>query len=467
MRVRLLGYSVPGSIAALVAIECLLLLAAVYGGFNIRFAEDRSLIAIQFGDIWPRAALFTLIYVLSFAALGLYSERQRAQTIGMALRVALAILGGTTAVTVAIYLLPQLEMGRGVLAISALLALVLIIAARTVFGRVADTEVFKRRVLVYGAGLHANALASLRRRADRRGHVIVGFVGANSEDVHVQHARVLTAKDTDLPKLCRRLAVDEVVVAMDDRRREFPIAALLECRLAGIDVTELVTFLERETGRVRVDLVNPTWMIFGGGFRRDTLRRFTSRVLDIAASLLLLAVSLPVIIVTIIAIKIEDGLGSAVFYRQARVGFGGRVFDLLKFRSMRADAERDGQAIWAQLNDPRVTRVGMLIRKLRIDELPQVLNVLAGHMGLVGPRPERPQFVEELSSKIPYYAQRHAVKPGITGWAQICYPYGSSDHDALQKLQYDLYYIKNNTFLFDLAIILQTAEVVFMGKGAR
>jgi sugar transferase (PEP-CTERM system associated) len=467
MRVRLLGYSVPGSIAALVVIECVLLFASVYGGFHIRFAEDRSQIAAQIGEIWPRAALFAVANILSFIAFGLYSERQRAQTIGMALRVALAMLGGTTAVTVAIYLLPGLEMGRGVLAISALIALILTIIARAVFDRFADTEVFKRRVLVYGAGLHANALSGLRRRSDRRGHVIVGYVGANSEDVHVQHARVLTPKDKDLPKLCRRLEVDEVVVAMDDRRREFPIAALLECRLAGIDVTELVTFLERETGRVRVDLVNPAWMIFGGGFRRDTLRRFTSRVLDIATSLVLLTVSLPLIVVTIIAIKIEDGLKSAVFYRQPRVGYGGRVFDLLKFRSMRADAERDGQAIWAQLNDPRVTRVGLLIRKLRIDELPQILNVLAGHMSLVGPRPERPQFVEELSSKIPYYAQRHAVKPGITGWAQICYPYGSSDHDALQKLQYDLYYLKNNSFLFDLAIIIQTAEVVFMGKGAR
>jgi lipopolysaccharide/colanic/teichoic acid biosynthesis glycosyltransferase len=190
-------------------------------------------------------------------------------------------------------------------------------------------------------------------------------------------------------------------------------------------------------------------------------------VLDIAAGVLLFTVSLPLIVFTIVAIKIEDGLRSDVFYRQPRVGYGGRVFDLLKFRSMGADAEREGKAIWAQLNDPRVTRVGALIRKLRIDELPQILNVLAGHMSLVGPRPERPQFVAELSSKIPYYAQRHAVKPGITGWAQICYPYGSSDHDALQKLQYDLYYIKNNTFLFDLAIIVQTAEVVFMGKGAR
>jgi sugar transferase (PEP-CTERM system associated) len=256
-------------------------------------------------------------------------------------------------------------------------------------------------------------------------------------------------------------------VAMEDRRRGFPIRGLLECRLAGVEITELLTFLERETGRVRIDVLNPSWMIFGGGFRRDPLRLFSSRALDLLASLVLLILSLPIMVLTIIAIKLEDGWRAPVFYGQARVGLGGQPFTVLKFRSMRTDAERDGQAQWAQKSDPRITRVGGVIRKLRIDELPQILNVVSGRMSFVGPRPERPQFVDELSQKIPYYVQRHCVKPGITGWAQLCYPYGSSEQDALEKLQYDLYYIKNNTLLFDLAILLQTAEVVFMGKGSR
>jgi sugar transferase (PEP-CTERM system associated) len=255
-------------------------------------------------------------------------------------------------------------------------------------------------------------------------------------------------------------------VAMDDRRVGFPLPELLDCRLAGVDVTELLTFLERETGRVRIDVLNPSWIIFGQGFRRDPFRLFSSRALDVLTSLGVLAVSLPVMLLTVLAIKLEDGWTAPALYSQERVGLHGKEFRVLKFRSMRQDAEANG-AVWAQRADPRITRVGAIIRKLRIDELPQVINVLRGQMSFVGPRPERPQFVAELSERIPYYSQRHCVKPGITGWAQLCYPYGSSEEDALEKLQYDLYYIKNNSLLFDLAILVQTAEVVLLGKGAR
>jgi sugar transferase (PEP-CTERM system associated) len=278
--------------------------------------------------------------------------------------------------------------------------------------------------------------------------------------------RMLKA-DQGLRELCERYDVAEVVVAMEDRRRGFPARDLLECRLAGIDVVELLTLLERETGRVRLDALNPSWMIFGDGFRRDTFRLMSSRVLDLSASLVIVLLTLPIMLITALAIKLEEGWRAPVFYRQERVGLGGKTFELLKFRSMRTDAEKAGQAVWAQKNDTRVTRVGGIIRKLRIDELPQILNVLRNDMSFVGPRPERPAFVAELAEKIPYYVQRHCVKPGITGWAQLCYPYGSCEQDALEKLQYDLYYIKNNCFLFDLSILVQTAEVVFMGKGAR
>jgi sugar transferase (PEP-CTERM system associated) len=329
-----------------------------------------------------------------------------------------------------------------------------------------DESLFKRRVLVYGVGQRTAAISSLRRRSDRRGFEIVGFVQPDGESVAVPPERILNAP-AGILELCTRLDVHEIVVAMEDRRRGFPILGLLECRLAGMEVTELLTFLERETGRVRIDVLNPSWMIFGDGFRRDPLRLFSSRALDLIASVILVILSLPVMLLTMAAIKLEDGWRAPIFYGQARVGLGGQTFTVLKFRSMRIDAERDGQAQWAQKSDPRVTRVGAIIRKLRIDELPQILNVLTGHMSFVGPRPERPQFVAELAQKIPYYVQRHCVKPGITGWAQLCYPYGSSEQDALEKLQYDLYYIKNNTLLFDLAILVQTAEVVFMGKGAR
>jgi sugar transferase (PEP-CTERM system associated) len=254
---------------------------------------------------------------------------------------------------------------------------------------------------------------------------------------------------------------------MDDRRRSFPMMNLLECRLDGLEITDLVTFLERETGKVRLDVLNPSWMIFSEGFRQGRINSILERAFDLVASFVLLLLALPLMIVTAIAIKLEDGPRAAIFYRQTRVGQYGRPFRLMKFRSMREDAERDGKPQWAQKNDSRVTRVGSFIRMTRIDELPQILCVLRGDMSFVGPRPERPEFVAQLNERIPYYRERHSIKPGITGWAQLCYPYGSSEQDAAEKLQYDLFYVKNHSLLFYLAILVQTVEVIVWGKGAR
>jgi sugar transferase (PEP-CTERM system associated) len=242
---------------------------------------------------------------------------------------------------------------------------------------------------------------------------------------------------------------------------------LLECRLEGVEIIELVTFLERETGKVRLDVLNPSWMIFSEGFRQGRVHGSLERAFDIAASHVLLAAALPLMILTVLAIKLTEGPRASIFYRQVRVGQYGRPFKLLKFRSMREDAERDGKAQWAQKNDSRVTKIGSFIRLTRIDELPQILNVLRGEMSFVGPRPERPEFVDQLNEKIPYYRERHSIKPGITGWAQLCYPYGSSEQDATEKLQYDLFYVKNHSLLFYLAILVQTVEVIVWRKGAR
>jgi sugar transferase (PEP-CTERM system associated) len=251
---------------------------------------------------------------------------------------------------------------------------------------------------------------------------------------------------------------------MDDPLAGFPFEACLECRLAGIAVTDLTEFLENETGQVRIDLVHAHWMV---GLRRNSVQARLERMFDVLASLTLLALTWPIMLLTMIAIKAEDGLMAPVLYRQVRVGERGQPFQLLKFRSMREDAERDGRARWAAANDDRVTRVGRVIRKLRVDELPQIVNVLNGEMSLVGPRPERPEFVSQLNTKIPLYRERHTIKPGITGWAQLCYPYGSNERDAAEKLQYDLFYVKNRTLLFYLAILVQTVEVILWGKGAR
>jgi sugar transferase (PEP-CTERM system associated) len=465
MRIRLIGEHVYVSIVALVFAELAFCCAAFILAVYVRFGADLTAFGDVYGPLWPRALVFSVVMVVCLAAFGLYSARQRARTIGIVLRVVAAMVAGVAVTAVVWYVVPALRVGRGVMILASVASIVAVAVTRTVFGRLVHEDVFKRRVLVYGSGQGATSIAELRRRSDRRGFVLVGFVKADGE------ARAVPVKTLDptlgLFELCVRHEVDEIVVAMDDRRRQFPLRELLECRLAGVDVTELLTFLERETGRVRLDVLNPSWLIFGPGFRRDPLRLFSSRTLDIVASLLILMVSLPVMILSALAILVEDGWRGPVFYRQARVGGAGRSFALLKFRSMRPDAETDGQPRWAAKDDPRVTRVGAIMRKLRIDELPQILNVLRGNMSLVGPRPERPQFVTDLAQKIPYYVERHCVKPGITGWAQLCYPYGSSEQDAIEKLQYDLYYIKNNSFLFDLSILLQTVEVVFMGKGAR
>jgi sugar transferase (PEP-CTERM system associated) len=319
-------------------------------------------------------------------------------------------------------------------------------------------------VLVYGCSARVRPFAKLRRRSDRRGFHIVGFVAPPGETPDLDGEIILQAPQ-GLPALCTEHGVEEIVIALQDRRQRLPSNELLQCRMAGIGVVDLVTFLERENGLILIEGLNPSWMIFGEGFRHNLWRRVTSRLLDLLASLALLVVAGPIMLVTALVIWLDDGRRDGVFYRQERVGFGGRGFELLKFRSMRVDAEAAGAPQWAQKNDPRVTRLGGFLRKSRIDELPQLLNVLRGEMSFVGPRPERPHFVRQLEDKIPFYAQRHTVKPGITGWAQLCYPYGASENDALQKLQYDLYYVKNSTLLFDLAILVQTAEVVFMGKG--
>lgn len=473
MRIRVLGQYIPLSIVVRAVLETTLFFFVLFGAAILRFHLDVASIERSTGPLWPRALLFSLIMFGSFLAFGLHSARQRAGSAGIFIRVVAAVAAGSALGGICLSLIPDLWPGRGVVAVAGLGAGLVALALHVALGRFIDERVFKARVLVYGVGRSAEAIAQLRRRADRRGFALVGFVRpsiagpiSHAETMNVPSELVFDGT-TALPELCRRLEVDEIVVAVDDRRRNFPIRELLKCRLAGVDVTELLSFLERESGLVRIDVLNPSWIIFGEGYRRGSLRQLTSRTLDLIASAVLILVSLPAMVATVIAIKLEDGLRAPVLYRQERVGLGGRVFRLLKFRSMRIDAEAPGEARWAVKDDPRVTRVGALIRALRIDELPQILNVLRGDMSLIGPRPERPEFVEELCERIPYYLQRHCLKPGITGWAQLCYPYGSSEQDAMEKLQYDLYYIKNNSLLLDLVILVQTAEVVLFGKGAR
>ena len=416
----------------------------------------------------PPLLLFLTVMTFAMAAMGLYNAREVLSPVGLLLRIAVAAAGGTVVVAVVSRIVPDLRISMPVLLTSAALVIAGSFSWHFILDRIARKNAFRRRVVVYGAGRRAASLMQLPARRDQRGLTIMGFlpsVGEEAGDDAIAERRIELR--TSLHEYCKSNSISEIVVAMDDSRWGIPFNAFLECRLAGVQVTDLTAFLERETGKVCVDLAHPSWTSFAGGFSRNPVQVTLERAFDVLASVVLLLATWPVMLVTMLAIKLEDGLAASVLYRQVRVGEHGQPFRLLKFRSMREDAERDGKPRWAAANDDRVTRVGRIIRKLRIDELPQILNVLAGQMSLVGPRPERPEFVLQLDRAIPFYCERHTIKPGVTGWAQLCYPYGSDERDAAEKLQYDLFYVKNRTLLFYLAILLQTVEVVLCGKGAR
>jgi sugar transferase (PEP-CTERM system associated) len=454
-------------LALLATVEALVFFASPYAVVALRLDDGLPAIEHFFGPVFPRALLFAGVMFISMTAMGLYNSRQRSRLAGLLARVAASVIGGSLVVAVLVYFLPDLYIDRRALVLSAAISLVGAMIVRLIFDRVVDEEVFKRRVLVYGNGKRAGSIARLRRRSDRRGFTVVGYVIAEGEVSDEVPVEKCLSNETDLLKFCNDNNVDEIVVAMDDRRRSFPMDQLLECRLEGVEIVDLISFLERETGKVRLDVLNPSWMIFSEGFRQGRIHSSLERIFDVAVSLVLLALAAPIMLFTVIAIKLSEGPRASIFYGQVRVGQYGRPFRLLKFRSMREDAERDGKPQWAQKNDSRVTRVGAFIRLTRIDELPQILNVLRGEMSFVGPRPERPEFVNDLNERIPYYRERHSIKPGITGWAQLCYPYGSSEQDATEKLQYDLFYVKNHSLLFYMAILVQTVEVIVWGKGAR
>jgi sugar transferase (PEP-CTERM system associated) len=453
-------------VVLLALIEATLYFFAAYLAAAILLGHGAADEATASGVFWPTALTFAVFAAVGTLAMGLYSTRQRSSRAGLALRVLAANLVAVALCALVFYIAPAMQVSPALLGLTVGIAVASSLVIRLLFERIMDQDHFKRRVLVYGAGQRASSLLALRRRVDQRGFKVVAFIAAEGDVISAPQDR-LTARPDDLYQWSVRHDVDEIVVAMDDRRQGFPLHEFLECRLAGIDILELPTFLERETGKLRLDVTSPSWFIFGEGFRASPVQQALERGFDVFASVGLLILSTPLMLATALAIKLEDGWAAPVLYRQRRVGQYGRVFDVMKFRSMRVDAEQSGKAQWATRNDPRVTRVGAFIRQTRLDELPQLLNVLRGDMSFVGPRPERPEFVEQLEQTIPYYRERHTVKPGITGWAQLCYPYGASEKDAWEKLQYDLYYVKNRSLVFDLAIILQTVEVVLWGKGAR
>jgi sugar transferase (PEP-CTERM system associated) len=460
--VRLFKHYVPHAVLLLGLIDCVLLLVAGDLAWSLRAAQ----IDMDPGTLVDRLGLlggFAVIVLTAMIAVGVYgSEALRSLRFAGA-RLLVAVSLAIIALAFVDFVLPGSTFWRSTLLYAMGLAIVLLVANRLVVGGMLGASAFRRRVLVLGAGARALRLKELSERPGS-GFAIVGFVGMNDGQVAIDGA-VARAAIHDLSAFVAGLGASEVVLALEERRNALPLKDLLRVKTAGVHVNDFSSFMERETGRVDLDTLNPSWLIFSDGFSSGrALSSVAKRLFDIAASGLLLLLTFPLIAVFALLVKL-DSRGPA-FFRQERVGLYGQPFTLLKLRSMRTDAEAEG-AKWAERDDPRITRLGRFIRKVRIDELPQVWTVLKGQMSFVGPRPEVPRFVEDLEEALPYYAERHMVKPGITGWAQINYPYGASTEDSRRKLEYDLYYAKNYTPFLDLLILLQTLRVVLWPEGAR
>ncbi|QNP40680.1 TIGR03013 family XrtA/PEP-CTERM system glycosyltransferase [Lysobacter solisilvae (ex Woo and Kim 2020)] len=442
-----------------------LLMLAVLLAAWLRFMRDPEGFVLFFESALPRAFVFAALITVSMVAFGLYQVHVRHNRMEFGVRLVLSFAFAGVALLVLYYLIPATYIGRGVLAMALAFGIVLVGALRLVVDRLFKTDVFRRRVLVLGAGSHADMINSrLRRNADRRSFVVVGFLPIPGQPVHVAE-KLLLNTDFSLSEIAEWLQVFEIVVAPDERRGALPMEEMLKCAQRGITITDLSTFFEREAGMVKLNVADPSWLAFSGGFDHSIPRRLNKRFFDLVAAGALLLVAWPFMLAVAACIALESR--GPIFYRQERTGENGRTFHLIKFRSMRVDAEADGVARWASQNDDRTTRVGRIIRLSRLDELPQLFNILRGDMSFVGPRPERPQFVDMLSKEVRYYNVRHCVRPGLTGWAQLRYPYGASVQDAEEKLTFDLFYVKNHGLVFDVLILLQTVEVVLFHRGSR
>lgn len=413
------------------------------------------------------AFLFAVVMTTLSSALGLYRTYREHSVRDTLARIVLSVLLGVPVAYVIFGLAPWAALaGFHSLELTVVTILGAVLAFRGFALRTRATPMWVKRVLVVGIGREAATVEHALIHPENPGLQVVGFYPVGEEKEGIVSSKKILSGERSLMDTVRQLEIDEVIVAVKERRGGvLPLSELLDCKLLGVKILDLSSFFERVRGQVRVDSLRASWLIYGEGFRQGWLRSAVKRVFDIAVSLFLLILTAPLMLVAAIAVIIEDGF--PVLYRQERVGQSGKVFHVVKFRSMRRDAEKDGKPRWATSNDDRITRIGRIMRKTRIDELPQLFNVLVGDMSLVGPRPERPFFVDQLTQQIPFYAVRHCLKPGLTGWAQVRYQYGASVDDAVQKLQYDLYYVKNHTLFLDVLILAETIRVVLTGEGAH
>jgi len=461
--IRFFRHYIPVSMLLLTFVE-LLVFYYISG-----FAAERYGTPHLLGDLpdvaykpWLFAAMLTLLN----STFGLYDWEWTKGLLSLLTRVCGSFLVATGLLALGGQFLPLLFPAGGELIAGILVAGLSSVLIRLLFMEWDKTDYFKKRILVLGTGSRASKIEEMASTGKAQGLSIVGYLPLGASHHYVPLERVIDPEQASLFETASRLGVGEIVVAIRERRGGgLPMTELLECKLRGLHILDLPTFFERQTGILPLEAINASWMIFSEGFTQGSGRDIVKRGFDLLVSGSFLLFALPIMLLAGVMIRMESR--GPVFYTQERIGQFGHPFTIFKFRSMFTDAEKDGLPVWARQKDDRTTRVGRFIRRTRIDELPQILNVFLGHMSFVGPRPERPYFVNELAAQIPYYHARHSVKPGITGWAQVKFPYGASVEDAMNKLQYDLYYVKNHSLFLDLMVLLQTTQVVVLGKGVR
>lgn len=460
---KVFSHYFPVHVVQRLCLDLLLFVVAVVAlaAFRARGAN----LEVDWHSLLPSALGFAVTLVVLNFALGLYRPVDEDSPRAAFARLVLALLFCLPAAYGAMLLLPWRGFASLWMQAETLVLTAVVLSLRALMNRSQASSLFAPRILVVGVGEDALEVQRSLLLPEQGRVEVCGFYPVNgSEEQVVDAAKIVNGGN--LTEVAQRLKIDEIIVSMRERRGgALPLRELLDCKLLGIRILDLSSFYERVRRQVRLDSLRASWLIYGDGFHQAFQRVFVKRVFDLVIGFALFLLTSPVMLLTALMILFEDR--GPVFYRQERVGQGGQIFRVLKFRSMRPDAEKDGTPRWAVFSDDRVTRVGRIIRRMRIDELPQLLNVLAGDMSLVGPRPERPYFVDHLAREIPFYGVRHCVKPGLTGWAQVRYQYGSSISDAVQKLQYDLYYVKNHTLVLDTLALLETVHVVLTGKGAQ
>jgi sugar transferase (PEP-CTERM system associated) len=451
----------------LILADAAILYAGVILAMYIRLGSDGSLNELDTKNGWFKIGLASSVCILILYFYDLYDYIVMTNRRELMLRLVQALGIAWVLLALLFYFVPQLLIGRGVSVISVPIVLGLLLGWRIFIHLLTGHPDIGEKILVVGTGKTALDTAEAVWERRDAGYRIAGFISENgAKPMDKLGKSIILGKGPDLEDVIRNEKIDRVVIAVRERRGAFPTEALLRMSLAGdVSIEECTSFFERITGKVHVDMLRPSWLIFAGRRRDSPLKLVVRESFHRLLALIGLVASMPVAVLTAILIKIESR--GPIFYKQERVGKSGRIFNVIKFRSMRTDAESDGTPVWAVSNDERVTRVGKIIRKLRIDEVPQFWNILKGDMNFVGPRPERPHFVQQLAKEISFYEHRHLVAPGLTGWAQIKYPYGASVSDAIQKLQYDLYYIKNQSLTLDLVIVFETVKTVLFGKGGR